>query len=184
MLLCLQLIPKAFYSNYLEGRQEGNTAELRSDASEITWKIKMDGRRLTKGWEQFAVAHNLQVGDILVFRHEGNLLFHVTPFGLSCCEILYSHKDEKDVKDKMGKLSSLLFFRVKDFTGFQLLKAEAIDAYLSSTYDSGKLTRNKTVKKIAKTECSLVDTDFVVPVTASNQRLDSFVISPLLYNSF
>ncbi|CAH8277055.1 unnamed protein product [Arabidopsis lyrata] len=135
------LIPKAFYSKYLEGRQEGNAAELRSDASEITWNIKIDGRRMTKGWEEFAVGHNLQVGDILVFRHEGNLLFHVTPFGLSCCEILYSQNDEKVVKDK-----------------------------------TGKVTRYKTVKKTAKNECSSVDTDFVVPVTASNQRLDSFVI--------
>ncbi|EFH46655.1 hypothetical protein ARALYDRAFT_355494 [Arabidopsis lyrata subsp. lyrata] len=99
------LIPKAFYSKYLEGRQEGNAAELRSDASEITWNIKIDGRRMTKGWEEFAVGHNLQVGDILVFRHEGNLLFHVTPFGLSCCEILYSQNDEKVVKDKTGKVT-------------------------------------------------------------------------------
>ncbi|EFH46656.1 predicted protein [Arabidopsis lyrata subsp. lyrata] len=135
------LIPKAFYSKYLEGRQEGNAAELRSDASEITWNIKIDGRRMTKGWEEFAVGHNLQVGDILVFRHEGNLLFHVTPFGLSCCEILYSQNDEKVVKDK-----------------------------------TGKVTRYKTVKKTAKNECSSVDTDFVVPVTASNQRLDSFYL--------
>ncbi|KAG7543360.1 B3 DNA binding domain [Arabidopsis thaliana x Arabidopsis arenosa] len=99
------LIPKAFYSKYLEGRQEGNAAELRSDVSEITWNIKIDGRRITKGWEEFAVGHNLQVGDILVFRHERNLLFHVTPFGLSCCEILYSQNDEKDVKDKTGKVT-------------------------------------------------------------------------------
>ncbi|OAO91779.1 hypothetical protein AXX17_AT5G30620 [Arabidopsis thaliana] len=99
------VIPKAFYSNYLEGRQEGNAAELRSDATEITWKIKIDGRRMTKGWEEFAVAHNLQVDDILVFRHEGNLLFHVTPFGLSFCEILYSQRDEKDVKDTTGKVT-------------------------------------------------------------------------------
>ncbi|CAD5333058.1 unnamed protein product [Arabidopsis thaliana] len=106
----LQVIPKAFYSNYLEGRQEGNAAELRSDATEITWKIKIDGRRMTKGWEEFAVAHNLQ-------------------------------RDEKDVKDT-----------------------------------TGKVTRSRTVKKNGKNECSSVDTDFVVPVTASNQRVDSFYL--------
>lgn len=33
------------------------------------------------GWEEFAVAHNLRVGDITVFRHEGELVFHVTVFG-------------------------------------------------------------------------------------------------------
>ncbi|CAL9224908.1 unnamed protein product [Arabidopsis halleri] len=135
------LIPKAFYSKYLERRQEGNAAELRSEASEITWNIKIDGRRITKGWEEFAVGHNLQVGDILVFRHEGNLLFHVTPFGLSCCEIIYSQNDEKDVKAK-----------------------------------TGKVRRYRTVKKTAKNESSSVDADFVVPVTASNQRLDSFYL--------
>ncbi|EOA16407.1 hypothetical protein CARUB_v10004562mg [Capsella rubella] len=142
------LIPEAFYSNYLEGRQEGNTAELRSDMSEMTWIIKMDGRRLSKGWEKFAEAHNLQVGDILVFRHEGNLLFHVTTFGQSSCEIRYSYssqKDDKDVKDKTGKVT--------------------------------------TVKKTARNECSSVDTDFVVPVTASNQRLDSVCLPRGFTNS-
>jgi len=174
----LQVIPKAFYSNYLEGRQEGNAAELRSDATEITWKIKIDGRRMTKGWEEFAVAHNLQVDDILVFRHEGNLLFHVTPFGLSFCEILYSQRDEKDVKDTTGKLSSLQYFQVK------YEKRKLLMFTCGSASDSGKVTRSRTVKKNGKNECSSVDTDFVVPVTASNQRVDSFVISPSFYNFF
>lgn len=91
--LFLQLIPVAFYSKHLEGKEEGNVVTLISDALEITWKLTMDGRRFTSGWEKFAVAHSLKVGDILVFRHEGNLMFHVTPLGPSCCEILYSHDD-------------------------------------------------------------------------------------------
>ncbi|CAH2079605.1 unnamed protein product [Thlaspi arvense] len=133
-------IPLAFYSKRLEGREVGHEAQLRSDSSEITWKIKMDGHRMTEGWEDFAVAHNLQVGDILVFRHEGNLVFHVTPFGPSCCEILYSQEeDDNNDKDKTGKLN---------------------------------------VKRNPKKGCSSSDSDidFVIPVTLSNLRHDSFYL--------
>ncbi|ESQ47336.1 hypothetical protein EUTSA_v10028240mg, partial [Eutrema salsugineum] len=132
-------IPVAFYTKHLQGREEGNEVELRVDVTEITWKVKIEGRRLTKGWENFTAANDLRVGDFLVFRHEGNLVFHVTPFGPSCCELIYSQEeeDEKNTKHKTGKLK---------------------------------------VKKIPKQECSSSDSDtsFVVPVTASNLRLDGF----------
>ncbi|XP_019092465.1 PREDICTED: B3 domain-containing protein REM8-like [Camelina sativa] len=49
----------------------------------------MEGRRLTEGWQKFATSHDLRVGDIVVFRHDGDLLFHVTCFGPSCCEIQF-----------------------------------------------------------------------------------------------
>ncbi|KFK27860.1 hypothetical protein AALP_AA8G438600 [Arabis alpina] len=89
-------IPEAFYSKYLEGKEEGNAATLISDASDITWKVTVDGLRLTHGWEKFALAHDLRVGDILAFRHDGNLMFHVTPFGPGSCEILYSHDNDQN----------------------------------------------------------------------------------------
>nr|VDC93216.1 unnamed protein product [Brassica oleracea] len=76
-------IPIAFYSKHIEGTTNDSnanaTVKLRSDASDVTWEVKMDGRRLTQGWEKFATGHAFKVGDIVIFRHDGDLLFHVTP---------------------------------------------------------------------------------------------------------
>ncbi|KAF2549351.1 hypothetical protein F2Q70_00023647 [Brassica cretica] len=52
-------IPMTFYSKHIKGTtNEGNAnavvlAKLRSDASDLTWEVKMDGRRLTQGWQEF-----------------------------------------------------------------------------------------------------------------------------------
>ncbi|ESQ48928.1 hypothetical protein EUTSA_v10022336mg [Eutrema salsugineum] len=88
-------IPMAFFSKHLEGTTNLDNAvvKLRSDASDITWEVKMDGRRLTQGWQNFATSHDLRVGDIVIFRHDGDLLFNVTSFGPSCCEIQYDDDD-------------------------------------------------------------------------------------------
>ncbi|KAJ0263776.1 B3 DNA binding domain-containing protein [Hirschfeldia incana] len=87
-------IPIAFYSKHIkrttdEGNANAVVVKLRSDASDLTWEVKMDGRRLTRGWQEFTTSHDLRVGDIVIFRHDGDLLFHVTTFGPSCCEIRY-----------------------------------------------------------------------------------------------
>ncbi|KAL1221449.1 B3 domain-containing protein REM10 [Cardamine amara subsp. amara] len=95
-------IPVAFFLNYIVGSHKGKTVELRSDASETNWKVKIDGRRLSNGWEDFAIAHDLRIGDIVVFRHEGELVFHVSPLGPSCCEIQYGEDNLED--DKIEKL--------------------------------------------------------------------------------
>ncbi|ESQ34300.1 hypothetical protein EUTSA_v10009500mg, partial [Eutrema salsugineum] len=84
-------MPVSFFSKHVEGRHNQNkTAKLRSDASEKTWSVKMDGLKFTDGWEDFAVAHDLRIGDIIIFRHEGDMVFHVTALGPSCCEIQYT----------------------------------------------------------------------------------------------
>ncbi|CAN6818789.1 unnamed protein product [Brassica oleracea var. botrytis] len=109
-------IPIAFYSKHIEGTTNDSnanaTVKLRSDASDVTWEVKMDGRRLTQGWEKFATGHAFKVGDIVIFRHDGDLLFHLgardliphhlrpplTPFGPSCCEIQYNDDDSDSEK--------------------------------------------------------------------------------------
>ncbi|ESQ54019.1 hypothetical protein EUTSA_v10026818mg, partial [Eutrema salsugineum] len=97
-------IPVAFFSKHIEGKNDLKTAKLRSDASEITWEVKLDGRRLTGGWKDFTTAHDLRIGDIVVFKHEGDMVFNVTPFGPSCCEI-----QKKTLKPKTEPKSSLSF---------------------------------------------------------------------------
>ena len=106
--MLLQKIPVAFFSKHIEGRNEHkNTAKLRSDTSEITWKVKIeDGLKLTEGWKEFALAHDLRVGDIVVFRQENDMAFHVTLFGPSCCEIQYGSC--LDDKNKLGEFCSVI----------------------------------------------------------------------------
>ncbi|CAA7036268.1 unnamed protein product [Microthlaspi erraticum] len=104
-------IPVAFFSKYVEGRNDQNkTALLRSDASDETWTVKMDGLKLTDGWKDFAVAHDLRIGDITVFRHEGDLVFHVTALGPSCCEIQYtsSHNNINDTDDSDDQTNNIV----------------------------------------------------------------------------
>ncbi|KAL9299373.1 putative transcription factor B3-Domain family [Arabidopsis thaliana] len=48
--------------------------------------VKIDGQRLTNGWKDFALAHDLRLGDIIVFRQERDMTFHVTMLGPSCCD--------------------------------------------------------------------------------------------------
>ncbi|XP_056859473.1 B3 domain-containing protein REM8-like isoform X2 [Raphanus sativus] len=103
-------IPATFFSKHIQGKHEGKTVQLRSDASDRTWKVKMEGHRLTDGWKEFAKAHDFRVGDVVIFRHEGDMLFHVTPFGTSFCEIQYvysaSHYKYKEESDVIGEESS------------------------------------------------------------------------------
>ncbi|XP_020870941.1 B3 domain-containing protein REM17 isoform X2 [Arabidopsis lyrata subsp. lyrata] len=110
-------IPVAFFSKHVEGKNDQNKiAKLRSDASEKTWLVKMDGLNLTDGWEDFAFAHDLRIGDIVIFRHEGEMVFHVTALGPSCCEIQYytsSHNSNDDDRNDQTNIASRNSERVK-----------------------------------------------------------------------
>nr|VDD36908.1 unnamed protein product [Brassica oleracea] len=107
-------IPVAFFSKHVVGRHDHvKIAKLRTYASDKNWKVKMDGSKLTDGWEDFAVAHDLRVGDMIVFRHEGEMVFHVTALGPSCCEIQYTstHNINDDSHDETNNIGIL--FRCK-----------------------------------------------------------------------
>ncbi|XP_056865474.1 B3 domain-containing protein REM8-like isoform X1 [Raphanus sativus] len=93
-------IPVKFFSEHIEGKHEGKTVTLRSDALEETWKVKMEGQRLTHGWKEFVEAHVLGVGDFVVFRHERDMLFHVTALGSDCCEIQYTPSGSRRQEDE------------------------------------------------------------------------------------
>lgn len=55
-----------------------NTAHLKSGSSDRTWQVKMAGPILSDGWREFAVAHSLQAGHLILVRYEGDMVFHVT----------------------------------------------------------------------------------------------------------
>ncbi|KAL0682087.1 hypothetical protein Bca4012_048934 [Brassica carinata] len=84
-------IPLDFYSKHIQGAEINKPWKLRSDASDQIWEVIREGRTLTRGWKDFTEAHDLRIGDIVIFKHEGDMVFHVTPFGPSCCEIQYTH---------------------------------------------------------------------------------------------
>ncbi|XP_023634055.1 B3 domain-containing protein REM17 [Capsella rubella] len=90
-------IPVTFYLKHLQGRNEHKTAKLRTDASDTVWELKIeDGQRLTEGWKEFVTANDFRIGDVTVFRHEGDLVFHVTALGLRGCEIEYTSSHSVD----------------------------------------------------------------------------------------
>ncbi|KAG2315496.1 hypothetical protein Bca52824_018618 [Brassica carinata] len=115
-------IPISFYSKHIKGTTN-EVVKLRSNGSDVTWEVKMDCRRLTHGWEKFATGHAFQVGDIVIFRHDGDLLFHVTPFGPSCCEIQYND-DDVDDGTSSSTLNLVLYWSLGRFCSYSHFKVE------------------------------------------------------------
>ncbi|XP_023634987.1 LOW QUALITY PROTEIN: B3 domain-containing protein REM7 [Capsella rubella] len=167
-------IPMKFFSAYIEGRYEGKTVELESDASEKSWKVEMEGRRLTFGWKEFASSHDLRIGDVIIFRHQGALLFHVACFGPSCCEIQYrqSCNDDDHLYDDQENL--------KNESMKQSLKTE-VESSLDEDKDNmvksciRKLPRKKH-KRIPEADAKSFSSDefrFVARLTDSNLQEDT-----------
>lgn len=92
----VQSIPKSFLINLgdLQSKQE-KKAELR-DKKGRSWYVKLvmssigdknsSRPHFTDGWERFCKDHDLQVGDFLVFKHQGNFVFDVLFFAPTACE--------------------------------------------------------------------------------------------------
>ncbi|KAG7540761.1 DNA-binding pseudobarrel domain superfamily [Arabidopsis thaliana x Arabidopsis arenosa] len=68
---------------------------LKSDASDRLRKVKLDGGRLSDGWEEFAGDHKFRDGDVLVFKHHGDEVFHVSVSG-DIQKASSSHVDTED----------------------------------------------------------------------------------------
>ncbi|WCJ30472.1 B3 domain-containing protein REM10 [Euphorbia peplus] len=81
------VIPAAF-SKYLK-EQKYEKAMLGTRKGGKLWPVKINGRRFEDGWKEFVEAHGFQIGDFLVFRHEGDLVFHVLVFDRTTCEREY-----------------------------------------------------------------------------------------------
>nr|VDC68333.1 unnamed protein product [Brassica rapa] len=52
-------IPIVFFSKHIQGKTNGNTWTLTSDAMDQTWQVIQEERRLTRGWKEFTEAHDL-----------------------------------------------------------------------------------------------------------------------------
>ncbi|XP_009767536.1 B3 domain-containing protein REM10 [Nicotiana tabacum] len=89
-------IPVGFLK-YLKG-YKNEYAILRKDGKK--WLVKVKGRRLQEGWGKFVEEQGLELGNMLVFRHEGNMEFEVTIFDSSHCDREYAeYLDEEEANN-------------------------------------------------------------------------------------
>ncbi|WMV40361.1 hypothetical protein MTR67_033746 [Solanum verrucosum] len=80
-------IPIGFLK-YLEGLNHIKHAILKRTGKK--WLVKVNDWRLEEGWEKFAEEHDLQLGDFLIFKHEGYMEFEVSIFDSSHCDREYA----------------------------------------------------------------------------------------------
>ncbi|CAF2147590.1 unnamed protein product [Brassica napus] len=66
------LIPEAFFAT----KNKSTKLKLTSDACDTTWQVKLNGRGFADGWEDFSNAHCLRNDDVLLFREDGEMIFH------------------------------------------------------------------------------------------------------------
>ncbi|KAF3326212.1 B3 domain-containing protein [Carex littledalei] len=87
-------IPEKFYKHLPAVLPK--QASLVSTQSDKFWRVDVcqneQGICFSRGWPEFAKAHHLQIGYLLVFRYEGNMVFHVKVFDTTSCLMDYSLK--------------------------------------------------------------------------------------------
>nr|XP_016476240.1 PREDICTED: B3 domain-containing protein REM5-like isoform X3 [Nicotiana tabacum] len=95
-------IPTGFLK-YLKGYDHIEHAILRRGSKQ--WRVKVNGCRFEVGWADFAQQHDLQLGDLLIFRHEGNMVFEVIIFDSSHCDREYAEYllQEEDIVEEACK---------------------------------------------------------------------------------
>ncbi|KAF6166942.1 hypothetical protein GIB67_037455 [Kingdonia uniflora] len=81
--LPLQLLPEEFL-RYLDGEKCVGEATLHRGGK--TWLVKVEDSSFRAGWKDFARYHDLRIGDFVVFKHVGNLVFDVMIFDNTYCE--------------------------------------------------------------------------------------------------
>ncbi|XP_049349779.1 B3 domain-containing protein REM9-like [Solanum verrucosum] len=79
-------IPIGFLK-YLKGNDNVEHAILKRGG--YKWPMKVNGHRFEVGWVEFVEQQGLKLGDILMFRHEGNMEFEVSIFDSTHCDREY-----------------------------------------------------------------------------------------------
>ncbi|XP_059315655.1 B3 domain-containing protein REM6-like [Lycium ferocissimum] len=120
-------IPTGFLK-YLKGHSHIKRAVLRSDGKK--WLVKLNGYRLEDGWKKFVEELNLQLGDLLIFRHEGDMEFEVSIFDSSHLDREYGAEEARTPGETSKK---------REFKGDVLQGTFVI--YISST-STGCTNRN------------------------------------------
>ncbi|PHU26818.1 hypothetical protein BC332_05150 [Capsicum chinense] len=104
-------IPTGFLK-YLKGRDQIEHVVLRSGGK--SWLVKVKGCRFKAGWAAFVEEHDLQLGDLLIFRHEGDMEFEVSIFDSSHCDREYGeYLQEEEGCDIVEETSKNFKFKGK-----------------------------------------------------------------------
>ncbi|KAK9109022.1 hypothetical protein Sjap_017082 [Stephania japonica] len=89
-------LPKKFIREF--GRNLSDVAVLKVPTGK-DWQIKLINENgdifLQQGWQQFKEQYSISAGHFLVFRYEGNSIFHVLIFNMSGSEIRYVDNSDK-----------------------------------------------------------------------------------------
>ncbi|KAJ0849254.1 putative transcription factor B3-Domain family [Helianthus annuus] len=81
-----QSIPESI-RKYIKGRSSNETAVLKRGSQK--WSVKVIDWVFGKGWDIFVKENGVQEYDIVVFKHEGNMVFDTMVFDPSFCEREY-----------------------------------------------------------------------------------------------
>ncbi|KAG5589108.1 hypothetical protein H5410_039622 [Solanum commersonii] len=94
-------IPIGFLK-YLKGHDQHEHAILTRGGKK--WLVKVNGRRLEEGsWKEFVEELNLKLGDVLVFKHEGDMKFDVSIFDSSHhCDKEYAKYEDEDENENVS----------------------------------------------------------------------------------
>ncbi|KAF9609017.1 hypothetical protein IFM89_012356 [Coptis chinensis] len=121
---CLQAIsiPHAFFMKYLLlGEKLEDKAILRTrKCGNKPWSVTIRESCFEDGWEDFVRAHDLRIGDFLVFKHVGGLVFHVLMFDHTESERVYPSLDDQKMKkaNTIEKMNNKMNEKVaKEFHG-------------------------------------------------------------------
>ncbi|KAL6652967.1 hypothetical protein ACP70R_011892 [Stipagrostis hirtigluma subsp. patula] len=84
------IIPDKFVKRYVTEEYLNSRMSVIFSPSGKFWRIELENDKsgvfLGGGWSQFLAFHGISEGDILLLRHEGNMVFKFKVFGLNGCQ--------------------------------------------------------------------------------------------------
>ncbi|RID77724.1 hypothetical protein BRARA_A00608 [Brassica rapa] len=171
----IPVIPDSFISNHVKGKTQSTKLKLTSDVSDRLWEVELDGQRFARGWKQFSVHHGVRNDDVLSFRHDGDMVFHVTPFGRSFShqiQFISSTSEDKNDDDEHNIFDDDVYDDDEEHAD-----AGNDDDDDGDSTSEEELFPSSKKKAITETETSLEDSYLVAHVTSSNLGRNQMGIS-------
>ncbi|XP_021752195.1 B3 domain-containing protein REM7-like isoform X2 [Chenopodium quinoa] len=123
-------IPKSFYKYLGLGAIIGEKMALLRDKSKKIWDVKIElinnKVQFKDGWEIFCKDHDLQIGDLLVFMHQGYWVFDVFVFDSTACEREFATIDDESNQSNYVIVQALSSCGVKNNSGATLNEAKDV----------------------------------------------------------
>ncbi|MCL7047321.1 hypothetical protein MKW94_015585, partial [Papaver nudicaule] len=101
------------------------------------WRVELKKTKtkiwFEKGWDEFMDYYSINVGHLLVFRYDGNSLFHVTIFDMSATEIDVRNKSSSDAVEESDDSVEIL-----DNARFKPVKFETVEVDTDNECESSQ----------------------------------------------